>query len=252
MKAIILAAGYATRLYPLTKDKPKPLLKIAGKTIIEYMLDGFRAIPSLDAVYVVTNAKFVTIFKQWQIELERASYHFSVKIVNDGTTSNKARLGAIADIQYVIEQEKIDDDTLVAAGDNVFQFDFAKLDSFYREKKGDVIVAQEMNDPERLKSRGVVQFDDNNQVVCFQEKPAEPRSNFVCPALYIHRRDSIPFYQQYLSDQNNPDAPGHFIKWLFPRVPVFVFVLPKPAIDIGTLEAYEQVCKDFAGQSDPK
>ncbi len=247
MKAIVLAAGYATRLYPLTKDKPKPLLDIAGKPIIEYLLDDFKKIAALDTVYVVTNARFAPVFDSWaQKQSERETpFPFDIKIVNDGTTSNETRLGAIADIQYVIDEHAIDDDLLVAAGDNIFQFDFADLAEFYEKMNSDVIVAQELNDPERLKTRGVVQFDENKRVIGFQEKPARPISNYVAPALYIHKRESITFYFEYLNFQNNPDAPGYFIKWLYPQTPVHAFVLPKPAIDIGTLKTYERVCREF-------
>jgi glucose-1-phosphate thymidylyltransferase len=247
MKAIILAAGYATRLYPLTKDKPKPLLDIAGKTIIEYLLDDFRKIYALDTVYVVTNAKFAPVFETWAEKQEHREhpFPFQIVIVNDGTTSNETRLGAIADIQFVIEKHNIDDDLLVAAGDNIFQFDFTDLAKFYSTMDSDIIVAQELNDPERLKTRGVVQFDENKRVIGFQEKPAEPKSKFVAPALYIHKRDSIKFYFEYLNFQNNPDAPGYFIKWLYPQTAVHAFVMPKPAIDIGTLERYERVCREF-------
>jgi glucose-1-phosphate thymidylyltransferase len=182
MKAIILAAGYATRLYPLTKDKPKPLLKVAGKTILEYMLDGFRAIPALDEVYVVTNAKFAPVFSAWAGECAAGEnpWPFAVSIVNDGTTSNETRRGAIADIQYVIEQKGLDDDLIVAAGDNIFQFDFADFVALFNEKHSDVIVAQELNDPERLKTRGVVQFDDNSRVVGFQEKSPALHRQYIC------------------------------------------------------------------------
>ncbi len=246
MKAIILAAGYATRLYPLTKDQPKPLLKIADKAIVEYLLEKFRAFPALDEVFVVTNEKFAKVFQTWASEVEeQGNYPFALTIVNDRTTSNETRLGAIADIQFVIDAHRIDDDLLVAAGDNIFQFDFANLYQFFLSKQSDVIVAQELNDPERLRTRGVVQFDNDFRVTGFEEKPDAPKSNFVCPALYIHRRESIGRYQSYLQDNNNPDAPGFFIKWLHQKTPVFAFVMPKPAIDIGTLDAYKAVCAQF-------
>ncbi|MBN1561315.1 nucleotidyltransferase family protein [candidate division KSB1 bacterium] len=247
MKAIILAAGYATRLYPLTKDKPKPLLTIAGKPIIEYMLDGFRTISTLDKVCVVTNAKFAPAFESWAQDVATGgAYDFDIAIVNDQTTSNQTRLGAIADVQFAIDHEEIKDDLIVAAGDNIFRFEFADLVSFFQQVQSDVIMAQKLQDPARLRTRGVVQFDENHRVIGFQEKPAVPRSNFVCPALYIHRCENIHFYQEYLRGKNNPDAPGYFISWLFPQVPVHVFVLSQPAIDIGTLATYEQVCREFS------
>ncbi|MBN1481667.1 nucleotidyltransferase family protein [candidate division KSB1 bacterium] len=248
MKAIILAAGYATRLYPLTRDKPKPLLKIGDRTIIEYLLESFRAVLQLDRVFVVTNARFVSVFSQWADELQCASnpYPFEIVIVNDGTTSNETRLGAIADIQFVLQQENVDDDLIVAAGDNIFRFDMADLVDYFYQKNGDVILAQELDDPERLKTRGVVQFDTNLRVIGFEEKPLYPQSNYVCPAFYLHKRKNISLYKNYLNDHNNPDAPGYFIKWLFPRVPIHVFILHEPAIDIGTLETYERVCRELS------
>ncbi len=247
MKAIILAAGYATRLYPLTKDCPKPLLDIAGKPIIEYLLDGFRSMPDLDCVYVVTNQKFAQTFSDWAGRVNRSSaFDFHVDIVNDGTSSNENRLGAIADIQFVIEKKKINDDLLIAAGDNVFQFDFGLFDAFFHEKNSHAIVAQELLDPVRLRQRGVVTFDADYRITDFQEKPQNPHSNFVCPVLYLHPAAEISLYKDYLSQNNNPDAPGHFMKWLYRRTDIYVYVMRKPAIDIGTLETYERVRKEFA------
>ena len=252
MKAIILAAGYATRLYPLTKNQPKPLLKIAHKRIIEHLLDNFSDVPALDAVYVVTNARFAATFQAWahSITSTENPYPFEIVIVNDGTTSNETRLGAIADIDFVLDNQGIDDDLIVAAGDNIFQSSFADLATFFHQKNSDVIVAQKLNDPERLKTRGVVQFDKSFRVFGFEEKPTEPKSDFVCPALYFHKREHIRFYGEYLKNNNNPDAPGHFIRWLYQQIPVYAYVLPRPAIDIGTLDTYERVCKNFEAKTE--
>jgi len=247
MKGIVLAAGYATRLYPLTKDRPKPLLRVGEKTILDYLLEGLKSLSELDVLFVVTNEKFNAIFREWAKIVNASGRYpgFQIEIVNDGTTSNETRLGAIADIQYVIDQEQIDDDLLVAAGDNIFQFDFKELERFYRTKNSDVIVAQELNDAERLKQRGVVLFDENNKVISFEEKPAAPNSNFVCPALYIHKKETVHMYKKYVDAGNNPDAPGHFIKWLYPKISMYAFVMDKPAIDIGTKQVYEQVSLEF-------
>lgn len=246
MKAIILAAGYATRLYPLTKTRPKPLLDIGGKSILEYLLDDFVAITELDQVYVVTNQKFAHTFWEWARAINNSStYPFNIEIVNDGTTSNETRLGAIADIQFVIEQKNINDDLLIAAGDNIFQFDFGEFYKFYQNHNSHAIVAQKMDDPVRLRQRGVVKFNQVYQIVAFQEKPQNPPSNFVCPVLYLHPAGDISLYQDYLSTGNNPDAPGHFIKWLYQQVAVYAYVMKNPAIDIGTLEVYERFRQGF-------
>ncbi len=247
MKGIVLAAGYATRLYPLTEDRPKPLLRVGEKTILDYLLDGLKSLSGLDVVCIVTNEKFYSTFQEWSEIVKSSGRYpdFQINIVNDGTTSNETRLGAIADIQYVIGQEHIDDELLVAAGDNIFQCNFTELERFYRTKQSDVIVAQELNDPERLKQRGVVLFDENNKVISFEEKPDHPKSNYVCPALYIHKRETVPMYKKYLDAGNNPDAPGHFIKWLYPKISLHAFVMEEPAIDIGTKKVYEHVYQDF-------
>ena len=246
MKAVILAAGYATRLYPLTENIPKPLLSIGDKPIIEHLLERFCAVTELDHVYVVTNDKFYRHFIDWAGSrlVAETNYPFAITIVNDGTTQNESRLGAIADAQFVIDTQCIDDDLIVAAGDNIFRCDFGDIFNWYKDIGNDVIVAQRLDDPERLRTRGVVQFDSDYQVIRFEEKPEHPPSNFVCPALYFHHRSHIGMYKTYLSD-NNSDAPGHFIRWLYTQISVYVYVMSKPAIDIGTLETYQEVCRDF-------
>ena len=242
MKAIILAAGYATRLYPLTLNTPKPLLMIGHQTILDHLLDRLAHFSELDAVYVVTNSKFAPHFSAWMKQCEEESrWSYALKVIDDGTSSNDTRLGAIADIQFVIEGEQVDDDLVVAAGDNVFQIDFAELYRFFQQKGSDVILAQHLNDPARLRQRGVVQFDDQSRVIGFEEKPQHPRSEYVCPALYLHRQENIHYYRQYLLEGGNPDAPGHFIRWYYSRVQLFAFLMSIPAIDIGTLETYERV-----------
>lgn len=242
MKAIILAAGYATRLYPLTLNTPKPLLMISHQTILDHLLDRLAQFNDLDAVYVIANSKFAPHFSAWiNLSVEEKRRPFTIKVIDDGTTSNESRLGAIADVQFVIEREQVDDDLVVAAGDNVFQIDFAELYLYFQQKGSDVILAQHLADPARLRQRGVVQFDDQLRVIGFEEKPQHPLSEYVCPALYIHRRENVHYYRQYLLEGGNPDAPGHFIRWYYSKAPIFAFLMSVPAIDIGTLETYERV-----------
>ena len=247
MKALILAAGYATRLYPLTKDKPKPLLKVGGKTIMDYLLERLSMIKEIDCVYVVTNEKFYPHFADWAEKTNKSSIYenFTVKIINDGTKSNETRLGAIADIQYVIDQENIDDSILITAGDNIFQFDFNELSDLFKTKNTDIIGAIRVDDLNRLRKCGVVELNKNGQVVGFEEKPQNPKSHFICPALYIYKRETLSLFKDYLNNGNNPDAPGHFISWLFPRKTVNSYVLKKEYYDIGNLESYNAVCQQF-------
>ncbi|MDZ7317305.1 MAG: nucleotidyltransferase family protein [candidate division KSB1 bacterium] len=248
MKAVILAAGYATRLYPLTLHTPKPLLPIAGKPIVEHLLDRFIAFPELDEIVIVTNAKFISHFEGWADEASARYDRFKLSVINDGTTSNETRLGAIADIVLAVEKRGIDDDLLVAAGDNVYRTPLDGFYSLFRACGGDVVAAQVEKDPERLTKRGVIEFDSTGRVTGFEEKPPQPKSKYVCPALYLHRREHVALYPKYLSEGGNPDAPGHFIHYLYSRVPTFAFVLEEPAWDIGTLATYEQVLREFAEQ----
>ena len=247
MKAIVLAAGYATRLYPLTKDRPKPLLRVGEKTILDYLLDGFNQLSDLDSVYVVSNAKFAPIFREWSDIVNESNRHaFEVEVLDDGSTDNETRLGAIADVRFAIEQKKIDDDCIVAAGDNIFRFDFKQLHVDFQKNNADTIVVQEIKDKERLRQRGVVSFDDTRKITLFEEKPDKPRSTFVCPALYMHKKSTLPLYKTFLTVNDQADAPGHFISWLYQQVPVYAFIMATPALDIGTLSVYEKIQKQFS------
>jgi glucose-1-phosphate thymidylyltransferase len=248
MKSIILAAGYATRLYPLTKDRPKPLLQVGDKTIIDYLLVNLSEIPEIDVVYIVTNAKFAPVFHRWADRTNRSGRypHLHVEVIDDGTTSNESRLGAIADLQYVFSGKKVEQDVLITAGDNIFTFDFAQLYRFFVEKGTDIIVAHLLDDFVKLRRSGVVEIDDRQKVVGFEEKPNRPKSKYICPALYILKKETLPLFDKYLSDDHNPDAPGHFISWLHHRVPIHAYIMREIYHDIGTLESYRAVCAQFS------
>jgi len=247
MKALILAAGYATRLYPLTKDRPKPLLKIGDKTIVDYLLSGFVEMGAIDDVFIVTNEKFYPHFHEWAERTQKSGRYpnYNLHIVNDRTSSNETRLGAIADIQFVLDHHQIHDDLLIAAGDNIFQFDLPRFFKFFREKKSDIILAHPIDNEERLRSAGVVEVGDDGRVIGFEEKPANPRSRFIAPALYIFKREHLHLFRDYLNMENPADAPGSFVAWLHKIVPVYAFVMPEHYYDIGTLEMYNEVCRQF-------
>ncbi|MDZ7723351.1 MAG: nucleotidyltransferase family protein [candidate division KSB1 bacterium] len=248
MKAIVLAAGYATRLYPLTKDRPKPLLRVGEKTILDYLLKGFNQIPVLDRVYIVSNARFASIFAEWARIVNQSDRHpgFQVEVLNDGSLDNESRLGAIADVQFAIDQAGIEEDCIVAAGDNIFRFDFKDLHETFQSHDADTIVVQELKDRERLKQRGVVSFDANCKITLFEEKPQKPQSTYVCPALYMHKQSTLPLYKVFLNDHTTADAPGHFISWLYQQTPVYAYVMSRPALDIGTLAVYKEIQKKYS------
>ena len=243
MKCLILAAGYATRLYPLTKETPKPLLEVAGKSIFERLLDKISVIDTIDHVYVITNSRFAPFFKEW---VENYQYSKPLTVIDDGTTSNENRLGAIGDIQYVLEQTELKDDLMILAGDNLFDFDLRDFEQFFQEKNADVITACEITDIELQRRVGIVELDFSAGILSFEEKPQEPKSSWGVPALYIYKQETLPLIKQYLEEGNNPDAPGHFIPWLIKHKPMYAFQFEGQWHDIGTLESYQEAQVVFA------
>jgi len=247
MKALILAAGYATRMYPLTRDFPKPLLPVGQKTIMDYLMERLQGLPDLDHVFVVTNSKFAPHFLDWSHNPNRSgSGRLAVEIIDDGTDSNETRLGAIADMMYAIKTKSIADDLLVTAGDNIFTFNFSELDRLFREKGSDIVVARHIDSLEALQRAGVLEMDAAQRVIGFEEKPQVPRSHWACPALYVLIKESLDLIPDYLDNGGNPDAPGHFIAWLCQQHPVYAFKMTSPYYDIGNLESYQRICQVFA------
>lgn len=242
MKAIILAAGYATRLHPLTKDQPKPLLPVAGKPIIEYILAQINTIEQIDTTYIITNNKFYHHFLNWAKNYQHElSPHKKIEVLNDGTTTNENRLGSIGDIQFVISKKSIDEDLLVVAGDNLFDFDLKKFIAYFFEKNSNVICTYHIDSMEMLRRTGVIQIDANNLVIDFEEKPRHPKSNLGVPAIYIYKKDTLELFHQYLAESNNPDAPGYFNIWLHKKTPVYAYFFQGNRYDIGNLESYKKV-----------
>lgn len=240
MKALILAAGYATRLYPLTKDRPKPLLPVAGKPMMEYILEKISAAGEIDEIFVVTNQKFTDDFNQWS-----SNYHKEIHIVNDQTTSDDDKLGAIGDMHFVVSQEAIDDDLLIVAGDNLFNFPLDGFISFFRQK-GTAVGLYEVNDREVIKRLGVVGLDEERKIVSFTEKPANPPGNLAAICVYLLARDKLPLLTTYLEEGNNPDAPGYFISWLCKREDVYGYIFRGMWYDIGDLDCYQEANRILA------
>jgi len=243
MKAIVLAAGYATRLYPLTKNQPKPLLKIAGKNILDYIVEKMERVEAIGEIIIVTNDKFTDHFEQWK---KSASYTKQVTVVNDGTTTNDNRLGAIGDIQYVIETQQVTDDLMVLAGDNLFDFELSDFVTYFYKKETDCITAYKEENEEQLKRAGVVDLTDTGEVLSFEEKPNQPKSNYCVPAFYLYKKESLPLFKKYLKEGNNPDAPGHFIPYLITHRNVHAYLFEGKRYDIGTVDSYNKVNQLFS------
>ncbi len=250
MKAIIPAAGYATRLYPLTKDTPKALLEVKGKPIIEHILVKLRELKAVDEVIIVTNAKFYESFDYWLEEFREKHRDFGlkVKVVNDHTVSNDDRLGTIGDLKYVFDEERLDDEFIVVNGDNLFNFSLAEALKMFADK-GQAVVGLYggLTAPEVAGKFGVVQLNGSNTVSGFEEKPAEPKSNLISTGIYFFPKRAIGLITQYLAEGGKADAPGYFLEWLHKKEQVLGFVFTDKWFDIGSFEQLGKAREEFSG-----
>ena len=269
MNALILAAGYATRLYPLTLNKAKPLLEVGGKPIIEWLLDNLRTVPDLKTTYIVTNAKFAGDFQNWANTYQSKSSSsaapafaeasagktadkhpgMAIKVINDGSTSDDDKLGAIGDINLVLTRENLEnDDLIVIAGDNLFE---QPLGDFIKAAKSSAatVAVYDVGDLEAMKKFGTITVDDKGVITSFEEKPEKPKSTLASIALYYYSRDVLPLFKTYLAAGNNPDQPGRFLQWLYTRKPVNTFKLGGRWLDIGSKETLAAADKIFAGKA---
>lgn len=242
MKALILAAGYGTRLYPLTKNKAKPLLPVAGKPIINHLLDRLATIEALDHIYVVTNDKFAGDFERWAAETQCRK---PITAVNDATTSDDDKLGAIGDIHLVIERHAIDEPLLIVGGDNIFTFDLNEFVRFY-DAHGSAVGLYGLDDLEAIKRYNEIVLDPGGRIISFREKPPDPKSNLFAICLYLYAADDVRRVAQYIAEGNNPDAPGHYLAWLHTRSHVYGCPLQGTWYDIGDLRAYEEAERFFS------
>ena len=246
MKVIILGAGYATRLYPLTLTRPKPLLPVAGKPMIDYVLDNLAPIGGIDRIIIVTNAKFADQFQKWADDYRATKAMLDFTIVNDGSTDDTNKLGAIGDLNLVITREKIDDDVIVVAGDNLFSEPLTNFGKFCREKQEPVLAVYDVGSLEDIKKYNAITFDSDGKITFFEEKPKQPASTVTGIALYFYPKKTIPLIKQYIAEGNNPDQPGRLVQWLYPRTPVYVWDVPGLWYDIGSKETLEEASRIFA------
>ena len=250
MKSVILCAGYATRLYPLTANCPKPLLPVGGRPLIEYILDALGDISEIDRITVITNAKFKQRFLDWRIKRsvgpkqKKNPALGEISVLNDDSTSNDNRLGAIRDLDLVITQQKIDDDILVIAGDNLFHFSIRSFVDFTKKSKPSITVgAVDVGSKEFAKKYGVLELDSQSQIVNFLEKPKSPPSTLASMGLYFFPKDKLARIKEYLKNLENPDAPGFFIQWLLKKETLYGYRFDGIWYDIGDLESYESANK---------
>ena len=246
MKCVILAAGYATRLYPLTKNFPKPLLEVGGKTILDWLIDDIDSAGLVDEYVVISNHRFAGIFEEWASAVpELVEGRRKITVLDDGTSSNETRLGAVRDIQFAIEQLGLDDDLLVMAGDNLLDFSLVSFINYARAKGTSCVMRYFEPSVVKLHKTGVATVDENDLILQMEEKPAEPKSHWCCPPFYFYRRSDVPLVKVGIDSGCGVDAPGSFIAWLATQTPVHAFEMPGTRFDIGSLESYEEAKRKY-------
>lgn len=242
MKCLILAAGYATRLYPLTENFPKPLLKVGEKTILDWLVDDIDGAGMVDEFVVISNHKFANHFGEWA-----KSKSQKITVVDDGTSSNETRLGAVCDIRFAIEELRLDDDMLIIAGDNVLDFSLQKFVAYAKEKNACCIMRFYEPNEQKLLKCGVVSVDADDKVTKMTEKSPTPATHWVCPPFYYYTRETAKRIDEAISNGCGTDAPGSFIAWLCQKETVYAMEMPGQRYDIGNLESYQQVQQTYKG-----
>jgi len=246
MKLIVLAAGYATRLYPLTLNQPKPLLDVAGKPMLEHVLDNLAPVEEIDHVYVVTNGKFAGHFERWAEGRHMKIGGPDIIVVNDHSTDDTNKLGAIGDLNLVLTQEGIDDDIVVVAGDNLFSERLGEFGEYCRAKGAPVLAVYDVGDLEAIKKYNSIDVDEDGRIIFFEEKPANPKSTLTGIALYYYPKSALPLIRQYVEEGNNPDQPGRLVQWMYERTPFYTWRVPGIWYDVGSKETLEEANRIFS------
>lgn len=242
MKCLILAAGYATRLYPLTENQPKPLLTVGNKTILDWLIDDIDGAGLVDEYIVISNHKFARHFQDWANTKPQ-----KITIVDDGTSTNETRLGAVCDIQFAIEQLNLDDDMLVIAGDNLLDFSLQRFVHYAHKKQTSCIMRFWEQDEQRLLKCGVVTIDEQDRILRMTEKSPTPETHWCCPPFYYYTRQDARLVKKGIQNGCGTDAPGSYIVWLCTQTPVHAMEMPGKCYDIGNLQSYQQVQHNYQG-----
>lgn len=242
MKCLILAAGYATRLYPLTENFPKPLLQVGEKTILDWLVDDIDTAGLVDEYVVISNHKYAHHFEDWA-----KTKAMKVTVVDDGTSSNETRLGAVKDIQFAIDTLGLDDEMLVIAGDNVLDFSLTRFLAYAKEKGTSCIMRYYEGAQQKLVKCGVVQVDEQDRILGMEEKPAQPKSNWCCPPFYYYTREDARLVAKGIEAGCGTDAPGSYIAWLCTQTPVYAMEMPGKRFDVGNLESYQKIREEYRG-----
>ncbi len=242
MKCLILAAGYATRLYPLTENFPKPLLTVGEKTILDWLVDDIDVCGEVDEYIVISNHKYARHFDDWAKTKSQ-----KITVVDDGTSTNETRLGAVRDIQFAIDMLSLDDDMLVIAGDNVLDFSLTTFVECAKRKQTSCIMRYYEQDEKKLLKCGVVTIDDEDKILHMTEKSPTPATHWCCPPFYYYTKADAKLVEQGIESGCGTDAPGSYIAWLCTQSAVHAMEMPGKRYDIGNLESYEKVKKEYRG-----
>lgn len=245
MKCLILAAGYATRLYPLTENFPKPLLKVGEKSILDWLVDDLFETTDIDEFVVISNHKFATHFEEWKNSKEKTRF-YEITVIDDGTSTNESRLGAVKDIQLAVEKLKLTDDLLVMAGDNVLDFSLSKFVEFAKKKGTSCVMCHEENELKKQQKTAIITVNKNDLITFYEEKPKEPKGNLAVPPFYCYRSVDVKRIQEALDSGCGYDAPGSFAAWLSKQTPMHAYKMPGKRYDIGDINSYEYVKSVFS------
>ncbi|MBI5367885.1 MAG: nucleotidyltransferase family protein [Planctomycetes bacterium] len=239
MKALVLGAGYAARLYPLTKDRPKSLLPIGGRPILEWIIEPLSQIPELDEIFVLSNHRFAEQFEKWAGTYRSAR---PIRILDDGTLSHEDRLGAVGDMQFAIERGRIRDDLLVIAGDNLIEYDPQDFAAFFR-KHGATVALKDLGEREPVSQYSGVELDAHGRIVRFEEKPPTPETSLISTGLYLLPRKQLKLIAEYLERGQNRDAPGYYLEWLHRQVDLWGYLVRGSWFDISDIDSYNKACE---------
>ncbi len=241
MKVILLGAGYATRLYPLTRERPKPLLPVAGVPILQRICEQIFKAGVADRIYVISNHRFVSHYYNWLHDFKsHRQPPVPIEIYDDMTLSNDDRLGAVGDIQFVIRNARIDDDLMIIAGDNLIQFDLKKPAEEAASRGSSVACLKDMKSKALVSLYGAVETDAEGRIIDFEEKPPKPRSTLVSIGVYVFAREHVPLVQRYLDEGHSKDQPGFYLQWLHKQIPVYGYVIDGDWFDIGDIDSYNK------------
>lgn len=243
MKCIVLAAGYATRLYPLTENYPKSLLDVGGKPILNWLLDDIDSLEDITGITVVSNHKFIQHFNEWK---EKQDFKNPVTVLDDGSVENEHRLGAVRDIQYALESLDIRENVLVIAGDNILEFSFSGFVKYAKEKDTSCVMCHEEKDLKKQQRTAIITLDGEGLITSYEEKPKNPKGNLAVPPFYFYRSDDSKRIQEAIDEGCSVDAPGSFAAWLSGKTRVHAWIMPGNRYDIGDIQSYEAAKRKFS------